>query len=366
MKIKESKDQFAKDCDLLCVMDPTCKEFSIEAKLLVPLKENADPKGTCRTYRKGCKFEDNIDSNVFEKSPSVYPVDTPNSCTHLPKYNSNSKEVAKCKSLTTMNTCKGNVECSWNVPLCGFEKLVIKNKNHKVLNLQRVKSPLVESFDMNEIWSVDTTGLGFPPDDCPIKEYKVCEDVKCSSTLAESWYKFLKNKMSIDFSKAIKAKTVYLGAITSGDVKSFLPLKINVCGDEKVSTVSPLVKNLKYDVGESVKTFNVSKLFLNNDQTNCPITNYQILASENGAKLSLENSKIATLNDIKLSVNFETKADFVFFVEAKTASGSTAAQKFYVKITKKVDETTAAAEAASTAGKTDFEIFLEKATKIDP
>ena len=69
--------------------------------------------------------------------------------------------------------------------------------------------------------------------------------------------------------------------------------------------------------------------------------------------MKFENSKIASLRGDKLSVNFVAKADFVFFIGAKTVSGATAHQKFYVKITEKVDET-AAVEEASTAGQTEF------------
>lgn len=140
-----------------------------------------------------------------------------------------------------------------------------------------------------------------------------------------------------------------------------MPLKINICGDEKIKQVSPLVKNLKFEVGDKIQNFDVSKLFVTSDPENCPIAKYQISATTKGYRLSLENTKIASLRENKLSVNFAAKADFVFYIGAKTVSGASAYQKFYVKITEKVDETAEVVET-STAGKTDFERFIARAT----
>jgi len=54
---------------------------------------------------------------------------------------------------------------------------------------------------------------------------------------------------------------------------------------------------------------------------NCPITSYEIVASRQGARLASDKRTIANIVGNKLTVKYETKADFAFYVRAKSISG---------------------------------------------
>ena len=100
-------------------------------------------------------------------------------------------------------------------------------------------------------------------------------------------------------------------------------------------------------------------MFVNSDGENCPITGYQVVASESGSQLSSEQAQIVALSGNLLTVKFDEPSDFVMYVKATSVSGSSAAKKFYVKATAILTTTAdGSATTTSTAGLTDFEKYL--------
>jgi hypothetical protein len=56
---------------------------------------------------------------------------------------------------------------------------------------------------LNSIWAVNTAGLLSTAEDCPISEFKLCEDVDCNIETPDSWYSFEDSKLIIDVSNGI-------------------------------------------------------------------------------------------------------------------------------------------------------------------
>ena len=76
--------------------------------------------------------------------------------------------------------------------VCGQEKLILKESINNVFNINNNKNsekPTL-TYDLKKIWEVDTTGLVSSPQDCPITEYRLCNDAKCVTKAPETWYSF--------------------------------------------------------------------------------------------------------------------------------------------------------------------------------
>ena len=76
--------------------------------------------------------------------------------------------------------------------VCGQEKLTLKESINLVFNINNNKNSAKPTltYDLKKIWEVDTTGLLSSPQDCPITEYKLCDDAKCATKSPETWYSF--------------------------------------------------------------------------------------------------------------------------------------------------------------------------------
>lgn len=98
-------------------------------------------------------------------------------------------------------------------------------------------------------------------------------------------------------------------------------MNINVCGDERISVVSPLQKRINQEVGTTSNRYDISKLFTNSDD-NCPINNYEVFASTSGTRLSSENSRVVKISGSELAINYDSEADFILYLKANSASGA--------------------------------------------
>lgn len=73
------------------------------------------------------------------------------------------------------------------VVVCGQEKVVVKDKVNKVFDVKGVKGSKPLSFKLADVWEVDTTGLLQTAEDCPITEWKMCDDALCATSSVETW-----------------------------------------------------------------------------------------------------------------------------------------------------------------------------------
>jgi len=124
------------------------------------------------------------------------------------------------------------------VVVCGQEKVVLKDKANKVFDIKDVKSSKILKFELGPIWEVDTAGVLQTAEDCPITEWKMCDDATCLTPSTELWHKITDDALTIDINDGIPLENKFLVAITSGKAMGAQPLKILVCGQEKVSVVS--------------------------------------------------------------------------------------------------------------------------------
>lgn len=69
---------------------------------------------------------------------------------------------------------------------------------------------------MTGIWNVDTNELLQLPEECPIEEWKICEDSECKQIAVEKWQTFENEILKVDISIGIPLVTKFLVAITSG------------------------------------------------------------------------------------------------------------------------------------------------------
>ena len=106
-----------------------------------------------------------------------------------------------------------------------------------MFNITTNKSTLqpLLSFELGDIWKVDTNGLLSTPEDCPIEEWKLCDDELCAKESTESWIKMETSTLSISILEGIPFNIKFLAAITSGKVLKSHPMTISVCGKEEVS-----------------------------------------------------------------------------------------------------------------------------------
>ena len=78
------------------------------------------------------------------------------------------------------------------------------------------KSATSLSYDLNNIWEIDTTGLESTPEDCPIDSYKLCDDESCTTPSTDSWFTLASSQLTLDASKGIPPVKKYLGVFSTG------------------------------------------------------------------------------------------------------------------------------------------------------
>ena len=118
----------------------------------------------------------------------------------------------------------------------------------------------------------------------------------------------------------MKTSKFYLVAETKGKVKSSSLLSINVCGDEQVKLTTPGSISIFEEVGASQQERDMSKLF-NSDHDNSPVTKYTLLPLSETGSLDNEQSRVVTLTDNNLKIDFSTYSEFGFLVRASTDFG---------------------------------------------
>ena len=64
---------------------------------------------------------------------------------------------------------------------------------------------------------MNTDGLVSTNEDCPLMDWKMCEDSKCEQESMESWFSIDGNTISLDTSKGIENQSKFLAAISSGN-----------------------------------------------------------------------------------------------------------------------------------------------------
>ena len=105
------------------------------------------------------------------------------------------------------------------VIVCGNEKVQLKDKSNDVFNIKghRDSNKLLLSYELKEIWAVDTDGLISTVDDCPIRQWKMCDDVLCEKETKQGWFSIEGSTLSIDTTSGIVNSSNFLAAITSGN-----------------------------------------------------------------------------------------------------------------------------------------------------
>ena len=202
-----------------------------------------------------------------------------------------------------------------------MEKVVIKDAANQVFNVRDVKAPRELSFDLSGIWEVDATGLLQTQEDCPITEWRMCDDALCVTPSAKSWATIEGSGLWIDLREGVPLVNVHLAAITSGRVVGSQPMKVLICGQEQVSVVSTSTLRYQEFVGAAETSVDVAEEFKNTDAANCPITSYKLLSATD-APLSGVEATIVSLSGTRLSVKYTEPYVVAFKIVASTASGS--------------------------------------------
>ena len=132
-----------------------------------------------------------------------------------------------------------------------------------MFNIKTNKSTLqpLLSFELGDIWKVDTNGLLSTPEDCPIEQWKICDDELCAKESTETWIKFDSSTLSISILEGIPFNMKFLAAVTSGKVLMSRPMTISVCGKEEVSLNEIGTEALIYSLGTAKTIKDIKTLF---------------------------------------------------------------------------------------------------------
>ena len=125
----------------------------------------------------------------------------------------------------------------------------------------------------------------------------------CAKSFNETWSYIDRDVLSIIIDNGIPSTTKYLRAFSLGGQFSTNPIKIVVCGFERISLVSLTTKLYQEFVGSNPISLDVSKLFMNTDDSNCPIRTYKV-ASESGLPLVGDNAEMISLSGTMLSIKY--------------------------------------------------------------
>ena len=183
IEVKSDKAYTSSTCNDLCNSSEFCINY------VLGRIEGFSPN-SCTLLKHSCILTADPNWDYYVASPTtVPPSKEDNVCTHRPVINSDKRKRNDCKAFGRIDTCVG--DCQF-VLKCGSEKLVIVDPTLPafMVRIQKPNGPPFLTFDLSEVWKVDTTGLLFNPSDCPITKFKLCNDKLCAEESNESWHSF--------------------------------------------------------------------------------------------------------------------------------------------------------------------------------
>ena len=85
-------------------------------------------------------------------------------------------------------------------------------------NWKKADHPEVEvTYDLTDIFIVNSVNSNLKVEDCPLVEYKICKDDGCSELAKISTLKIKDLTLTLNLEKPIDAQTLYLAAFSKGN-----------------------------------------------------------------------------------------------------------------------------------------------------
>lgn len=119
-----------------------------------------------------------------------------------------------------------------------------------------------KEYDLSSLLVVESSNGNIEADDCPITEWKMCEDEECLVPYedVESTFNLTFDVLRVNFQKSLQHKEIYVGVITRGKVQKAVPIKVNICGYESIITTEEGDYLQNFNVGDPKKLLNLTEI----------------------------------------------------------------------------------------------------------
>ena len=154
-------------------------------------------------------------------------------------------------------------------------------------------SPL--TYDLSGIWTVNhPSNLNEANNQCVITSYKFCSDANCTTDVAGGVFSISGTTLSVDISSPKTSETIYVTAVTGGDVTLAAQIQLKVCGNETIAlTDAETIQITENPSNTATKVYSdVSSFFTTSDPT-CLLTYSLVIGNDEEAlvhnNISLSN-----------------------------------------------------------------------------